>query len=64
MIKNDKDKLLSLLDEYYDELNKTCEGDCYNCEMGVLEGYGYDYSCAINVVTNNIESELYTNSKR
>lgn len=59
MTKNDKEKLVSLLDEYYKELSKICNYDCANCEIGILESYGSGYSCAIDTVANNIESELY-----
>ena len=59
MTKNDKEKLMSLLDEYQEELVKTCNYDCYNCEMGILESYNSSHSCAIDVVASNIESELY-----
>lgn len=59
MKKQDKENLLSLLDKYYKELAKTCEYDCYNCELGMLEGYGYGYSCSIETVIRNIELELY-----
>lgn len=59
MKKQDKENLLSLLDKYYKELAKTCEYDCYNCELGILEGHGYGYSCSIETVIRNIELELY-----
>lgn len=59
MKKQDKENLLSLLDKYYKELAKTCEYDCYNCELGMLEGHGYGYSCSIETVIRNIELELY-----
>lgn len=59
MTRKDKENLVSLLDEYYKELSKTCDYDCTNCEMGILESYGSGYSCAIDTVANNIESELY-----
>lgn len=59
MTKNDKERLISLLDEYHLELFKTCRYDCTNCELGILEGYGSGYSCAIDTVTNNIIKDLY-----
>lgn len=59
MTNKDKAKLVQLLDEYYEELSKTCDYDCTNCEMGILESYGSGYSCAIDTVANNIEEELY-----
>jgi hypothetical protein len=59
MKKQDKENLLLLLDKYYKELAKTCEYDCYNCELGMLEGHGYGYSCSIETVIRNIELELY-----
>ena len=60
MTKQEKEKLVILLDEYYKELAKSCDYDCSNCEMGILESYGSGYSCAIDTVANNIESELYS----
>jgi hypothetical protein len=59
MTKNDKEKLVSLLDEYTIEKHKTCKYNCCNCEMGILESYGSGYSCAIDTVANNIEWELH-----
>lgn len=51
--------LSSLLDEYYKEQSKTCDYDCYNCELGILEGYGCGHSCAIETVSSKINAELY-----
>lgn len=59
MTKQDLNMLVSLLDDYYKEQSKTCDYDCYNCELGVLRGYGDGYSCAIEVVERNIVEELY-----
>ena len=59
MTKLDKERLVFLLDEYYKELARTCEFDCRNCELGILEGHGYGYSCSIETVVRNIELELY-----
>lgn len=59
MTKQEKEKLVLLLDDYYKELSKTCNYDCCNCDMGILESYGSGYSCAIDTVANNIEEELY-----
>lgn len=53
-----KKVLLSLLDEYAKMRHKTCEYDCYNCDMGILESYGSSHSCALDVVANNIEYEI------
>lgn len=53
-------KMLSnLLDEYYKEQSKTCNYDCYNCELGVLEGYCSGHSCAIETVVRKVDEELY-----
>ena len=51
--------LSSLLDEYYSELSQTCNFDCYNCELGVLEGYGSGHSCSIETVMRKINEDLY-----
>ena len=59
MTRQKLEQLSSLLDEYYFEKSITCEYDCYNCELGVLEGYGSGHSCSIEVVTRNIDDELY-----
>ena len=53
-----KKVLLSLLDEYAQMRHKTCEYDCYNCDMGILESYGSGHSCALDIVANNIEYEI------
>ena len=54
-----KKQLSILLDEYYGELSKTCNYDCYNCELGIIEGYGYGHSCSIETVSRKINEELY-----
>lgn len=59
MTRQKLEQLSLLLDEYYKEKSKTCEYDCYNCELGVLEGYGSGHSCAIETVARNIDEELY-----
>lgn len=59
MTKLDKERLAFLLDEYYKELAKTCEFDCYNCELGILEGHGSGHSCSIETVARKIDEELY-----
>lgn len=50
--------LILLLYEYEDELNKKCNYDCYNCELGILESYGSMHSCAIETVARNLNFEL------
>lgn len=52
-------QLSYLLDEYYKEQSKTCDYDCCNCDLGILEGHGYGHSCAIETVTRKIYEELY-----
>ena len=59
MTRQKLEQLSSLLDEYYFEKSKTCEYDCYNCELGILEGYGSGHSCSIENVDRNIDNELY-----
>lgn len=54
-----QEQLSSLLDEYYNELSKTCNYDCYNCGPGVLEGYGSGHSCSIETVMRKIGEDLY-----
>ena len=51
-------QLSALLNEYYQEKAKTCRYDCYNCDLGIIEGYGYGHSCAIETVERNIGYEL------
>ena len=53
-------QLSSLLEEYYKHKSKTCDYDCYSCELGILEGYGSGYSCAIATVDRNIWADLST----
>lgn len=54
-----KKQLSLLLYEYYKELSQTCEYDCNNCELGVLESYGSGHSCSVEVVERNLDEELY-----
>lgn len=41
MTREKRKQLSLLLDEYYNELSKTCNYDCYNCELGILESFGF-----------------------
>jgi hypothetical protein len=59
MKEQDLRQLLYLLDEYYKDKSKTCNYDCYNCELGILEGYCSGHSCAIETVSGMIDEELY-----
>ena len=59
MTRQKLERLYTVLDEYYQEKSKTCEFDCYNCELGILEGNGHGHSCAIETITRNIDYELY-----
>ena len=59
MMKQNLKQLYLLLDEYYVEQSKTCKYDCYNCELGVLEGYGSGHSCSVETVSRVISEELY-----
>lgn len=59
MTEQERKQLLESLYEYSKELAKTCEYDCYNCELGILENYGSGHSCAIDTVARNLELELY-----
>ena len=52
-------QLLSLLNEYYKEKSKTCEFNCFGCDLAILKGCGYGPSCSIDVVVASIENELY-----
>ena len=56
-----QEQLSSLLQEYYNELSKTCDYDCYNCDLGVLEDYGSGHSCSIEIVMRKIDEDLYEN---
>lgn len=59
MREQDLKMLSSLLNEYYKEQAKTCDYDCYNCELGVLRGYYDGHSCAIEIVESEVDAELY-----
>ena len=59
MAEQERKQLLILLYEYSEKLAKTCNYDCYNCQLGILESYGSGHSCAIDTVIRNLESELY-----
>lgn len=52
-------QLSFLLGEYYKEQSKTCDYNCYNCELGVISGYGDMHSCAIEMVQDMVDEELY-----
>lgn len=54
-----KKHLSTLLYEYYIELSKTCNYDCTNCDLGVLENYGSGYLCSVETVMRNLEVDLY-----
>ena len=58
MTMQDKVQLALFLDEYYKESTKTCEYDCCNCELGILEGHSYGHSCSIEIVMKNVVQEL------
>ena len=60
MTRQDLKMLGSLLDKYYEEQSKTCDYNCCNCDLGILEGHGYGHSCAIEVITRKIAEELYS----
>lgn len=59
MTREKRKQLSLLLDEYYNELSKTCNYDCYNCELRILESYGSGTSCSIETVTRKIDEDLY-----
>lgn len=59
MTVQNKKLLSSLLSEYYTDLSKTCNYDCYNCELGILEGYGSGHSCSVETVMRRLDEELY-----
>lgn len=59
MTRQKLEQLSSLLDEYYFEQSIKCDYDCYNCDLGMLEGYGSGYSCSIETVARAIDEELY-----
>ena len=51
-------QLSLLLEEYYKYKSETCRYDCYNCDLGILEGYGYGHSCSIETVERNVYEDL------
>lgn len=51
-------QLSTLLDEYYRYKSETCDYNCYNCELGILEGYCNGHSCAIETVERNVFRDL------
>ena len=59
MTEQKRKQLLILLYEYLKNLTKTCEYNCCNCKLGILENYGFGHSCAIDIITRNLELELY-----
>lgn len=64
MTREKRKQLYLLLDEYYNELSKTCNYDCYNCELGILESYGSGTSCSIETVARKIDEDLYEEERK
>ena len=56
-------QLSLLLDEYYNKKSKICNYDCYNCDLGILKGYGVGHSCSIETVMRKIDEELYEKTR-
>jgi len=54
-----KKNLSTLLYEYYVELSQTCNYDCTNCDIGILESYGSGYTCPLEVVMRKLDEDLY-----
>lgn len=57
MTMQDKNELYILLNEYSDELAKTCKFDCYNCDLGILESYYDMHTCAIDTVIRKLAED-------
>ena len=59
MTKEDRSALVYLLYKYYEEQVeiKKCQYDCTNCDLGMMVGYGYEYSCPISRIITEIENE-------
>lgn len=50
-----QNELYKLLDDFF--ISKKCNYDCYNCDYGVLRGYGDSYQCAIEIVRDTMIME-------
>lgn len=57
MMMQDKNELYILLNEYSDELAKTCKFNCYNCDLGILEAYCDMHTCAIDTVIRKLAED-------
>lgn len=64
MTREKRKQLSFLLYEYYSELFKTCNYDCDNCELGILESYGSGTSCSIETVARKIDGDLYEEERK
>lgn len=54
MTKNEINFLEELLHRVYKINAKYCDYDCRNCDYGILETYGDNFSCSLEFVINNI----------
>lgn len=59
MKNKDKEFIARKLREESQERYRQCKADCHNCDLGVMVGEGYTYDCAMDVVAENFEKELY-----
>lgn len=59
MTKHRLEQLSSLLEEYYNDNIRLCRFDCFNCDLHVLKGYDYGHTCAIEVMIDQLDKEVY-----
>ena len=64
MTEESKEQLYVFLNEYYMDKSKTCNYDCYNCELGILESYGSMNSCAVEKIMKHLEIEYWEQRSR
>lgn len=59
MTRHRLEQLSSLLEEYYKDSISTCRFECFNCDLHVLRGYQDGHTCAIEVMIDQLDRELY-----
>lgn len=59
MTNKDKEFIAKMLIKESQERIGKCKADCHNCGFGVMVGEGHTYDCAMDIVAENFERELY-----
>lgn len=59
MTKHRLEQLSSLLEEYYNDNFRYCRFDCCNCGLSIKESCDEKHHCAIEMVIDQLDKELY-----